>query len=244
MKTKIVSSALSMFAIGAVAISALPGCAAGPDIESVEAADMQDTDDVSDEIVDSSAQAASVPHIPCNIAAYADFMACYNEIYDVCISPDPFGIGGGSPAVCASDANAGCKPKYDQSLTICNNLNYAAIHRVVAKVYGVGTFHLETMVPNKYRPIESSFYFAASPQAGADQSAIRHCRVKNSNDDFLSHSSTCEGQTKISTPGYSFAANTPGAKPVYRCVTGKDHFISRDSKCEGKISEGLLGYAK
>ncbi len=103
----------------------------------------------------------------------------------------------------------------------------------------------ESLVPMD-RVIET-FTFALSPQPNADARPFWRCLRPGTNIDFTTHSPNCSGNgTPISQHGYSFAANTPGARPVYSCrtVVGDDRFLSRRADCEGGVVIGLLGYAK
>jgi hypothetical protein len=101
----------------------------------------------------------------------------------------------------------------------------------------------ESLVPLD-RVIES-FTFALSPQPNADARPFWRCLRPGTNIDFTTHSPTCNGNgTPISQHGYSYAANTPGARPVYSCRSGDDRFLSRRADCEGRVVIGLLGYAK
>jgi len=64
-------------------------------------------------------------------------------------------------------------------------------------------------------------------------------------DTFVSGSSACEGQTRMSSNpiGYVFAGGGSGRTAIYRCGVGNDHFVSTSATCEIGVSpEGILGY--
>ena len=93
---------------------------------------------------------------------------------------------------------------------------------------------------------EDVFYFALSPQVGADARPIFRCG-KGGND-RPSRSPTCDDWNKapVSKHGYSYAPGRPGTTPVYRCKRNRapnDWFLSRQANCEGHIRQELLGYA-
>ncbi len=124
----------------------------------------------------------------------------------------------------------------------CAHLNPTTMKVYRARVSFLGVDE-ESLVPMD-RIIES-FTFALSPQPNADARPFWRCLRPGTNIDFTTHSPTCNGNgTPISQHGYSYAANTPGARPVYSCRTGDDRFLSRHADCEGRVVIGLLGYAK
>lgn len=103
----------------------------------------------------------------------------------------------------------------------------------------------ESLVP--MGSVIETFTFALSPQPNADARPFWRCLRPGTNIDFTTHSPTCNGNgTPISQHGYSYAANAPGARPVYSCrkAGGDDRFLSRRADCEGGVVIGLLGYAK
>lgn len=64
-------------------------------------------------------------------------------------------------------------------------------------------------------------------------------------DTFVSGSSACAGQTRMSSNpiGYVFAGGGSGRTAIYRCGVGNDHFVSTSATCEIGVSpEGILGY--
>src|SRR5690606_3315241 len=112
------------------------------------------------------------------------------------------------------------------------------VHRLIQ-----GKYHRESSNYEDGSRLEATFYFAASPQPGANSSPIRRCFIGNNSakGDFPSRSSNCEGQgSPTGYHAYSYPSNV-GARPVYRCRVGTDHFLSRASNCEGQVNEGLLG---
>ena len=126
----------------------------------------------------------------------------------------------------------------------CEHLNPTTMKVYRARVSFLGVDD-ESLMPMD-RVIES-VTFALSPQPNADARPFWRGLRSGTNIDFTTHSPTCNGiGTPISQHGYSFAANTPGALPVYSCRTadGDDRFLSRRADCEGRVVIGLLGYAK
>jgi len=96
------------------------------------------------------------------------------------------------------------------------------------------------------RPLVSGYsleerhgYLLATQEAGTVP--IYECRVNS--DNFISRSSTCEGQEVIGMHGYIYTSAQPGTVALYRCKqSNSQHFTSRSSNCEGQISEGNQGY--
>lgn len=126
----------------------------------------------------------------------------------------------------------------------CAHLNPTTMKVYRARISFLGIDE-DSLVPMD-RVIES-FTFALSPQPNADARPFWRCLRTGTNIDFTTHSPTCNGNgTPISQHGYSFAADTPGARPVYSCrrASGDDRFLSRRADCEGAVVIGLLGYAK
>lgn len=94
---------------------------------------------------------------------------------------------------------------------------------------------------------EGVFYFALTPQAGADPRPLFRCR--NGGNDRTSRSPTCDDWNKapLSRHGYSYAPGAAGTTPVYRCKRNRapnDWFLSRQANCEGHLRQELLGYAR
>lgn len=142
------------------------------------------------------------------------------------------------------DAPSACAPLRALRQTALNNCA-AGIVRVY-RVYSESSnlhYEMQHPVPN----VEHQFDFAKNPQTGANRNPLYRCI--NGDEDFITRSTTCEGLNKApqSFKGYSYAQNTPGARPVHRCrrrTAPLDHFLSRGANCEGHIHEGLIGYAK
>ena len=113
--------------------------------------------------------------------------------------------------------------------------------------YSNGTYHWATTGPvSSGYTLEETLGFLA-PTNVAGTVALYGC--SEGSDHFLSLSSTCEGQTVLSTEGYIYTSVPAGqaSAPVYACVdesaTSEDHFASNDPNCEGQTVIGLLGYA-
>lgn len=113
--------------------------------------------------------------------------------------------------------------------------------------------HVESMsawgcqiYPAPQPPGEDVFYFALSPQPGADPRPIFRCR--NGISDRSSRSRTCDDWDRppVSKHGFSYAPGTPGTTPVYRCKRDRvpDWFLSRQAGCEGHVQQALIGYAR
>jgi hypothetical protein len=81
---------------------------------------------------------------------------------------------------------------------------------------------------------------------GGTRQAIYSCLLSNTNDHFLSNSSSCEGQIVIGLLGYSETSfNTQAANVLYRCVNGNLHMETISGiECQDAnfIIEGPLGY--
>lgn len=134
-----------------------------------------------------------------------------------------------------------CDAAYSAGLAQCNS-GYTTVYRSLTLQKHWET-RLQPLGQIMGGRIEGAFHFSATPRPGASQSPIYRCPY-NYEYDFPSLSANCEGQgAPISALGYSYAANTPGVRPVYRCRVGGDHFISWASNCEGQIKDGLFGYA-
>lgn len=137
-----------------------------------------------------------------------------------------------------------CNARWYELSNECEDRNPSAMTVYRARVSFLGVDE-ESLVPMD-RIIES-FVFATSPQPNADARPFWRCLRPGSDIDFTTHSPNCNGDgPPISQHGYSFAANTPGARPVYSCrrASGDDRFLSRRADCEGAVVIGLLGYAK
>ncbi|MBK6696559.1 MAG: hypothetical protein IPG50_30870 [Myxococcales bacterium] len=85
--------------------------------------------------------------------------------------------------------------------------------------------------------------FAAADVGGVGMHALYNCQMGANR--FVSPSSTCEGQTRVSASpiGYVFTQAAAGRTPIYRCNYAGDHFVSTSATCEVGVSpEGVLGY--
>jgi hypothetical protein len=131
------------------------------------------------------------------------------------------------------------------------------VYRNQARGSGSFVYKLESTLPPT-SPITASFAFAQVRQPGASSAPLYRCAPRRytsgrMDPDLLSDRTVAgacpAGFATISFHGYSYAPNTAGAKPVYRCYSRNagvyaDPFLSWSRTCEGQLVSGVIGYAK
>ena len=124
-----------------------------------------------------------------------------------------------------------------------SRLGYLLTEAALNRYFLVGVDHWVTTgaIPNGYsREGTLGSLVASAPGA----TPLFGCLAGQ--DQFVSSSSTCEGQRVIGVEGYVYGSPPAGrsTRAIYRCTTasGGEHFVSGDIGCEGQISESRLGY--
>jgi hypothetical protein len=91
--------------------------------------------------------------------------------------------------------------------------------------------------------IATYFTLYTARNATSAMKPIYLCNVTGVQDNFLSSSSTCEGQQGGGIYGYGYKAAAPGLIPIMRCTINGEHFHSRYANCEGYTMEGPTFYS-